>query len=71
MISLISCLFSASKEKTEKELKAKIEAETKVKEQALEDAQGIEVAFSEVHKRYEKMKQVLEGFKKVCVLFTP
>ncbi|KAG1680661.1 Transforming acidic coiled-coil-containing protein 3 [Nymphon striatum] len=32
--------------------------------QALEDLQGVETSFSDLHRRFEKSKSVLEGFKK-------
>lgn len=33
--------------------------------QALEDLQSVETAFSDLHRRYEKTKGVLDGFKQV------
>ena len=33
--------------------------------QALEDLQSVEVAFSDLHRRYEKSKSSVEAFKKV------
>lgn len=39
--------------------------------QALEDLQSVETAFSDLHRRYEKTKNVVEGFKKVSLLLTP
>lgn len=47
------------KTKLEVDLK-KIEAE---KQQAAEDLQNVEAAFADVHRKYERTKQVLEGFK--------
>jgi len=35
--------------------------------QAVEDLQSVEMAFSDLHRRYEKMKGVVEGFKKVSL----
>ncbi len=35
------------------------------RDQALEDLQSVETAFADLHRRYEKTKSVLEGFKKV------
>ena len=34
------------------------------KEQAVEDLQNVEAAFADVHRKYERTKQVVEGFKK-------
>ncbi|XP_076345753.1 transforming acidic coiled-coil-containing protein 3-like isoform X2 [Tachypleus tridentatus] len=35
----------------------------KERDQALEDLQGVEKAFSDLHKRYEKTKSLVEGYK--------
>ena len=42
------------------------------RDQALEDLQSVETAFSDLHRRYEKTKAVVEGFKKVhhCIVIT-
>ncbi len=37
----------------------------KEKDQALEDLASVEGAFSDLHRRYEKIKGVVESFKKV------
>merc|ERR1712013_564297 len=34
------------------------------KESAVEDLQNVEAAFADVHRKYERTKQVVEGFKK-------
>jgi len=34
------------------------------KNQAVEDLQNVESAFADVHRKYERTKQVVEGFKK-------
>lgn len=34
------------------------------KNQAVEDLQNVEAAFADVHRKYERTKQVVEGFKK-------
>ena len=36
--------------------------------QAIDDLQGVEMAFSDLHRRYEKTKSVVEGFKKVMIV---
>ena len=33
----------------------------------MEDLQGVEASFSDLHRRYEKTKGVVEGFKKVTL----
>jgi len=33
----------------------------------LEDLQSVETAFSDLHRRYEKTKSVVEAAKKVCM----
>ena len=35
------------------------------RDQALEDIRSVEAAFADLHRRYEKTKQTVEGFKKV------
>ena len=42
------------------------------RDQAFEDLQSVETAFSDLHRRYEKTKAVVEGFKKVrhCIVIT-
>ena len=37
------------------------------KEQALADLNSVEKSLADLFRRYEKMKEVLEGFRKVCV----
>ncbi len=39
------------------------------RDQALEDLQSVETAFSDLHRRYEKTKLVVEGFKRVSFVF--
>lgn len=48
------------KNKLEEEI-AKMQAE---KDQAVDDLQNVESAFADVHRKYERTKQVVEGFKK-------
>lgn len=36
------------------------------KEQALADLNSVEKSLADLFRRYEKMKEVLEGFRKVC-----
>ncbi|RWS11082.1 transforming acidic coiled-coil-containing protein 3-like protein [Dinothrombium tinctorium] len=42
---------------------SKVNGLTKEKDQALEDVQGVENSFAELHRRYEKMKAALESSK--------
>lgn len=37
------------------------------KEQALADLNSVEKSLADLFRRYEKMKEVLEGFRKVCL----
>ena len=44
--------------------KADVQRMVAEKEQAVEDLQNVEAAFADVHRKYERTKQVVEGFKK-------
>ena len=55
----------AEKEKTTSESQQGFEDVVKERDQALEDLQSVETAFSDLHQRYERTKGVVEGFKKV------
>ncbi|XP_069779855.1 transforming acidic coiled-coil-containing protein 3 isoform X2 [Narcine bancroftii] len=46
------------------EAKAELEKVTKEKQQVLKEMDSIETSFSELFKRFEKQKEVLEGYKK-------
>ena len=37
--------------------------------QAYEDIRSVEAAFGDLHRRYEKTKQTLDGYKKVSVVY--
>ncbi|XP_069140133.1 transforming acidic coiled-coil-containing protein 3-like isoform X2 [Argopecten irradians] len=56
--------LQAEKEKTCSESQQSMEDVVKERDQALEDLQSVEMAFSDLHRRYEKTKGVVEGFKK-------
>ena len=58
--------ISAEKEKSTSESQQGFEDVVKERDQALEDLQSVETAFSDLHQRYERVKGVVEGFKKVC-----
>ncbi|XP_022340344.2 uncharacterized protein LOC111134993 isoform X4 [Crassostrea virginica] len=52
------------KERSHSESRQTFEEVVKERDQALEDLQGVEASFSDLHRRYEKTKGVVEGFKK-------
>ncbi|XP_061184273.1 transforming acidic coiled-coil-containing protein 2-like isoform X2 [Saccostrea echinata] len=52
------------KERSVNESQQTFEEVVKERDQALEDLQGVEASFSDLHRRYEKTKGVVEGFKK-------
>jgi predicted nucleic acid-binding Zn-ribbon protein len=54
----------AEKQKTTLESKGSMADLVKERDQALEDLQSVETAFSDLHRRYEKSKTVLESMKK-------
>ncbi|CAG2252632.1 Transforming acidic coiled-coil-containing protein 1 [Mytilus edulis] len=51
-------------EKTSSDSQNSMEDIIKERDQAIDDLQGVEMAFSDLHRRYEKTKSVVEGFKK-------
>ncbi|XP_076461397.1 transforming acidic coiled-coil-containing protein 1-like isoform X2 [Babylonia areolata] len=55
--------LQAEKEKTRNATQQSLQDVLKEKDQALEDLRSVETAFSDLHRRYEKTKAVLEGFK--------
>jgi len=59
----ISELIS-DKEKEKEQLQVDVERMISEKNQAVEDLQNVESAFADVHRKYERTKQVVEGFKK-------
>ncbi|XP_053407888.1 transforming acidic coiled-coil-containing protein 2-like isoform X2 [Mercenaria mercenaria] len=56
--------LQAEKLKTTTESQQGYEDVIKERDQALEDLQSVETAFSDLHQRYERTKGVVEGFKK-------
>ena len=54
----------AEKENEKKRMELDIESAINEKNQAIEDLHNVEAAFSDVHRKYERTKQVVEGFKK-------
>ncbi|XP_060068136.1 transforming acidic coiled-coil-containing protein 3-like isoform X2 [Ylistrum balloti] len=56
--------LQAEKEKSCTESQQSMEDVVKERDQAIEDLQSVEMAFSDLHRRYEKTKGVVEGFKK-------
>ncbi len=59
--------FLAENEKTSSISKESMEEILNERDQALEDLQSVERSFGELHRRYEKTKTVVEGFKKVRI----
>jgi len=59
----ISDLIS-EKENEKKRMDLDIQGAISEKNQAIEDLHNVEAAFSDVHRKYERTKQVVEGFKK-------
>jgi len=58
----ISELIS-DKEKEKSEMEVDVSKMIAEKNQAVEDLQNVEAAFADVHRKYERTKQVVEGFK--------
>ncbi|XP_011455191.3 transforming acidic coiled-coil-containing protein 2 isoform X4 [Magallana gigas] len=56
--------LQTEKEKSHSESQQTFEEVVKERDQAIEDLQGVEASFSDLHRRYEKTKGVVEGFKK-------
>ncbi|XP_064604060.1 transforming acidic coiled-coil-containing protein 3-like isoform X2 [Liolophura sinensis] len=54
----------ADKEKSSSESKDSLGEIIKDRDQAVEDLRSVESAFSDLHRRYEKIKTVVDGFKK-------
>jgi transforming acidic coiled-coil-containing protein 2 len=54
----------ADKERDKTKLEGDVTKIIAEKEQAVEDLQNVEAAFADVHRKYERTKQVVEGFKK-------
>ncbi|GAB1603935.1 hypothetical protein Ahia01_000674800 [Argonauta hians] len=56
--------LQAEREKSKSASQESMETLIRERDQALEDLQSVETAFSDLHRRYEKTKNVVEGFKK-------
>ena len=67
MVCLATVIFLFTEDKNKSSSATQDELVTMVKErdQAIEDFQNVEAAFADLHRRYEKSKNTLEGFKKV------
>ena len=63
----ISSSFPGDMSKVKNSQNSKFEDVQKEKDQAIEDMASVEVAFSDLHRRYEKLKQVVESLKKVGI----
>ncbi|XP_076436713.1 uncharacterized protein LOC143276139 isoform X7 [Babylonia areolata] len=55
--------LQSEKEKTSNASQQSLQDVVKERDQALEDLQSVETAFSDLHRRYEKTKGVVDGFK--------
>ncbi|XP_067125774.1 transforming acidic coiled-coil-containing protein 1-like isoform X3 [Centruroides vittatus] len=62
-MSKMFSLFKDQKEQERVEMTATNQRLIKERDQALEDLQNVESAFADLHRRYEKAKGVLEGYK--------
>ncbi|XP_055870649.1 transforming acidic coiled-coil-containing protein 1-like isoform X3 [Biomphalaria glabrata] len=56
--------LQAEKDKTKTDSKKMIQSLESERDQAVEDLQSVESAFSDLHRRYEKSKSIIEGFKR-------
>ncbi|ESO89826.1 hypothetical protein LOTGIDRAFT_124672 [Lottia gigantea] len=56
-------MFSAEKQKTCLNSKQSLQDVMKERDQALEDLNSVETAFSDLHRRFEKAKGAVENFK--------
>ncbi|KAK0050915.1 transforming acidic coiled-coil-containing protein 1, partial [Biomphalaria pfeifferi] len=56
--------LQAEKDKTKTDSKEMIQTLESERDQAVEDLQSVESAFSDLHRRYEKSKSIIEGFKR-------
>jgi hypothetical protein len=54
------------KEESELKLKQEILELTKERDHLQEDVHGVDKAFDDLHRRFEKLKTKVEEFKKVC-----
>ena len=59
------CLILGDMNKVKNSQDSRVVEIQKEKDQALEDLASVEGAFSDLHRRYEKLKQVVESYKKV------
>lgn len=62
-MSKMFSLFKDQKEQERVEMTATNQRLINERDQALEDLQNVETAFADLHRRYEKAKGVLEGYK--------
>ncbi|CAG5126528.1 unnamed protein product, partial [Candidula unifasciata] len=56
--------LQAEKEKTKTDSHKTVQSLESERDQAIEDLQSVETAFSDLHRRYEKSKSIIEGFKR-------
>lgn len=70
---LIFCLLAAEDEQQQKTLSCSksVRQLTLERDQAMADLNSVERSFADLFRRYENMKGVLEGFKKVSGAINP
>lgn len=70
---LINCLVAAEDEQQQKTLSCSksVRQLTLERDQAMADLNSVERSFADLFRRYENMKGVLEGFKKVGGAINP
>ncbi|XP_059159941.1 transforming acidic coiled-coil-containing protein 2-like isoform X3 [Physella acuta] len=56
--------LQAEKEKVKSDCQKSVQTLEGERDQAIEDLQSVESAFSDLHRRYEKSKSIIEGFKR-------
>ena len=65
LITCVFCVFLADKESATSESKDSMTDLVRERDQALEDLNSVENAFSDLHRRFETLKSAIDAFKKV------
>lgn len=65
-IILFPCLLPEDEQREKSVSHQTVQQLVLEKEQALADLNSVEKSLADLFRRYEKMKEVLEGFRKVC-----
>ncbi|XP_051889771.1 transforming acidic coiled-coil-containing protein 3 [Pristis pectinata] len=63
-LAMVNVLSNEASDKKSEMAKAELEKVTEEKQQALKELNSVETSFSELFKRFEKQKEVLEGYRK-------